>query len=612
MSVGLLAGLMFVNTTAAQTASIQDCLGAIPICQQVYQGDQIPLGNGNVTDFETDDTCLPFEIYSIWYTFTVDNSGQFGFILTPDDPAQDFDWVLFNITDVSCGELSGNPSLVVSCNAAGDVGCNGATGATGGTNFNNQGPDCGNNPPNQNEGFSPFNDLIEVEAGNTYALCISNFSVTSQGYTLDFGLSSDIGIFDETPPNLLSVSYTDSCNGREMVALFSEYIQLSTIDADNFRIDGPGGPYTVEMSSVNGDEGGNYSKEFLLTVSPPIPGGITFSMDLVVDGMTEALDLCGNPSSYAIMELVQPMASEAVDLGPDTTFCAGNSLTLSSNVQGTYNWSDGSTANSISVSASGTYWLSVATICGTISDTIDVSVIDANLPADILGKDTTLCNSAAYLLDATTPGSTYLWQDGSTGPTLSVDQPGTYSITVNNECGSRSDSVTVTYLESLQTGLPIDTVLCPGERLSLDVSDPNATDYTWQDGTTGPVYNIEAPGAYSIVVENPCESVTQAINVSPCSTCDIYIPNVFSPNGDGVNDKFHPYSSCPLENYSLRVFNRWGNLIYESKNAEDAWEGDINGKPVDIGVYIYSLEANVVEDGSARGINLFGEVTIAR
>ncbi|MDV7393754.1 hypothetical protein RZS08_20420, partial [Arthrospira platensis SPKY1] len=103
-------------------------------------------------------------------------SGNFGFLITPNDPNDDYDWSLFNITTASCEDIYDDPSLVVSCNAAGGGTCNGNTGATGATSYNNQGGGCGANPPSQNAGFSPFNALIPVTFGNTYALMVSNWT----------------------------------------------------------------------------------------------------------------------------------------------------------------------------------------------------------------------------------------------------------------------------------------------------------------------------------------------------------------------------------------------------------------------------------------------------
>lgn len=887
----LLAGIFPFNRIQAQEPSIQDCLGAIPVCQQIYEETNAPIGNGNVFDFVSLDNCTEGENNSIWYTFTVDNSGQFGFLLTPNNPDQDYDWILFDITNADCADIQTDSTLIVSCNAAGKGDCQGPTGATGATEFDNQGPNCGNSPPTVAAGFSPFNDLIDVEAGNTYALCIINFSADlSEGYTLDFGLSSEIGIFDEVPPTLDTVSYPGSCNGALISLQFSEFIQCATISADNFEITGADGPYSLNLTSVNCDAGGAYSKTFNLQIDPPIPFEGAMSLEMTVDGVTEALDLCGNPAQSTSLSFGGPVLTDELDLGPDTTFCTGNSLVLSSSFAGSYFWSDGSNGPSLEVTTSGTYWLTVNTACGPTSDTINVQVLGDGAAADFLGPDTTICANGTVLLDATADGATYLWQDGSTEPTFLADQagtysveltnecgtfsdeisvstaepiatiladtaicpggtvlldattsgatyewqdgsteatfsvtaagdysvmvttacetvtlnatvsektgdmiavelgndttlcagetlllavtatdatiswqdgssessflvdapdlysvmisnecgtvedqitveyaepialtlndtsictgetvtfdlslsdatylwqdgstdpiytvsepgqyqvtvtnacesvelsaavsiggdalpdpdlgedtvlcpgeslnlsldipgvtyswqdgstgnsilvdaPGTYSVTISNECGSKSASVNVNAAEPILLNLPADTVLCTGETLILDVTNANATYYQWQDGATESVYTVTQAGVYQVEVGNNCETVTASIAVGSCEVCNVYIPSAFSPNGDGMNDNFQPFLGCQVENVHFSVFNRWGVMVYESNTLEDGWDGTYQGQMVSEGVYIYNLQFDMLENGVSRAASYTGDITVVK
>lgn len=875
---------------AAQNASIQDCLGAIPVCQRIYQEEQAPIGNGNIFDFDGADNCLLGESNSIWYTFTVNNSGQFGFLLTPNDLSQDYDWILFDMTNANCEDLFNDPSLVLSCNAAGKNECDGLTGANGESNFNAQGPNCGNFPPDNNGGFSSFNDLVEVTAGNTYALCILNFSAqSSQGYTIDFGLSSNIGIFDETPPELEQVIYPKSCNGQEIKIKFSEFIQCSTISEENFQLSGTGGPYTFDLSATNCVAGGNYSKEFQLVLTPWIPVDAEMELSLVVDGLSEALDLCGNPSLPGNLIFGGPTLTEPLDLGPDQTLCNNQSLTLSSELSGGYTWSDGSQGATLQVSESGIYWLDIETPCGPTSDTIQVTILNSGTPDQLLGPDTSICPNgtlildpglngpAAYLwqdgslsssytvsqpgiysviivsecgvlndeiivewadpievplneysicqgesisLDLFAPGLSYLWEDGSTNPSFTVsqagiysvqisnacetveqlvevrekagtlpeielgndtllcpgeklslelsvndatilwsdgstgnsfivDQAGSYTVLVSNECGEVQDQIEINYAEALQaelqdtsicegeshifdvstervdylwqdgattptyqaseegtysvilsntceemelsaelkiisasipamilgndtsicpgeslllsvyqpdfsllwpdgsTGLNYlveeagsysvliqnqcvestdeiqvemsqsielflsDTVICPDEILSIDLSDI-AGDFSWQDGSEASIYNIQAPGSYRVSIDNGCEELVRSFEVDPCDQCGVFVPNIFSPNGDGHNDLFRPHLACDISNFSLMIFDRWGGLVYETSLYEEAWNGNYNGNPVDNGVYIYVIQLELVENGQNRKLDLSGSITVSK
>ncbi len=745
-----MSGVLLHLLLSAQPASVQDCLGAIPVCQQIYEETQAPFGNGNVTDFAPGDNCLPGEVSSIWYTFKVNNSGDFGFLLTPNNPDQDYDWVLYDITNANCQDIYNNPSLVVSCNAAGNTGCHGPTGANGDTEFDNQGSNCGNLPPTMSSGFSPFNDLVPVVANNTYVLCILNFSFnSSEGYTLDFGLSGGIGIYDDIPPTLDSVDYPESCNGQEILVRFSEFIQCSTIDETNFQLSGQGGPYTLTMSSSNCDAGGNYSKEFTLMVSPYISPGDQMSLSLVVDGITEVLDLCGNPAASQDLSFGDPTITELLNLGSDTSICSGSMIILDPDYSGGYMWSDGSSTATFEILEEGTYWLSINTPCGITSDTIEVTYLSTSLPVDALGNDTTLCTGESLLLelnipdasyewqdgstdaffmvdqpgtysvlvsnecgtaqseimidfaepmnipiseisicdgeiatiDVTTVGAEYLWQDGSTDPVFltsssgiysvtitnpceilelsievletattlpsfnlgndttlctgeslllelnipdvsyewqdgstnaffMVDQPGTYSVLVSNECGTAQSEIMVDFAEPLSVEL-VGEILCFGETISWDVIHAGAT-YLWQDGSTSPIYVAMDAGDYSVTVTSKCEEVFSSVTIKECELCNVYIPNAFSPNFDGSNDYFQPYLECEIEQYNMKIFNRWGAFLFESTSYENTWDGKFKGKIVENGVYVYLIQLSVLEDGEIRKIDLSGDITITK
>ena len=111
--------ICYFNVTNAQVPTIQDCLGALPVCQNVYSESRSPSGEGNYTnEIFTGTSCLnDGETNSIWYTFKVNKTGNFGFLITPNDLDDDYDWALYNITNASCGDIISDQSMMVSCNA---------------------------------------------------------------------------------------------------------------------------------------------------------------------------------------------------------------------------------------------------------------------------------------------------------------------------------------------------------------------------------------------------------------------------------------------------------------------------------------------------------------
>jgi gliding motility-associated-like protein len=95
---------------------------------------------------------------------------------------------------------------------------------------------------------------------------------------------------------------------------------------------------------------------------------------------------------------------------------------------------------------------------------------------------------------------------------------------------------------------------------------------------------------------------------------NVFIPNVFSPNGDGVNDIFKPFTDENVKTLKVfRIFNRWGDLIFERKNIDatttiiDGWDGYYNGQPVQTDVYVYHIE---LEYKDGKVVQLYGDVTL--
>ena len=347
-----------------------------------------------------------------------------------------------------------------------------------------------------------------------------------------------------------------------------------------------------------------------------------------------------------------------VDLGNDTTLCAGATLTLdATNPNSTYLWQDGTTDPTLSVSTANTYFVDVTSTCGTVTDTIIVSYETA--PTIDLGNDTTLCANTTYLLDATTPDVSYLWQDNSTSPTYTVSQQGTYWVTLTNNCGTATDSIDVNYNGAIAFDLGNDTVVCEGSTLTLDVTIPNST-VEWQDQSTGSSYIVTGFGIYSATVNvggclaydtifvdaeelpnadlghdmllcegdsmvlstlnpngshhwntgssesailvtefgdywldvtNVCGTVSDTITIGDmqCS-CVMYFPNTFTPDGDEFNQNFHAKYECDIYTYNLRIYNRWGQLLFTTDNPDAIWDGTYNGKLVPTGTYVYLVE----------------------
>ncbi len=272
----------------------------------------------------------------------------------------------------------------------------------------------------------------------------------------------------------------------------------------------------------------------------------------------------------------------ALNLGKDTTLCPGQSLVLNATTAGAlgYRWQDGSTGPSFTVTKPGEYRVEVAAgPCQAASGSIRVGYKDLPLPQ--LGADTTLCPGQELLLRVSAAEGSFQWQDGSTKGNYLVSQPGKYRVTVSNGNCSAADEVQVDY----EPALPGYTAeekqyACGGDAITIDAGVGLANvNYRWQDGTTGPAFVAPGPGTYRVEISSRCGKVSRAFKVE-----SILPPNVFTPNGDGLNDCFE-VPGIGAEGWSLWVYNRWGKLVYQQQGYNNAWcaEGEGNG------VYYYQL-----------------------
>ncbi len=615
----LLSGIMI-----SQTPTIQDCAGAIPICQPIYEETRSPLGEGNFPEelpdpFSSSNSCLR-ELNSIWYTFTVNNSGDFGFILTPNNPTDDYDWALYNITEFDCSEISTEPSMLVSCNAAGGGLCNGATGANGDSEFFTQGASCSDAPVTNLSGRTPFNDFIPVVEGNTYALVVSQFSNDNSGYILDMGISGDIGIFDIIPPEVQNLELNDPCDPSRVRVGFSERITCSSIDATKLVFSGPGGPYNIELVETECTGGAEYENELILTIDPvPAESG---EYELFIENNDESnfQDLCTNPLETTRLPIQFAINTVAqVSLGSDTLICPGESYVIDVSQSGmvTYMWEDGSTDPVRTIDGPGDYSISVMSDCGTSSDELRVDVVDLQGLDFDLGDDQVFCSGNQFSIDIGEQiGISYMWSDGSTDLPRSIRETGTYEL-ISSACGETfSDFLNVTFVESdLALDLGPDTVLCIADGdYVLSAQHPDATSYLWSNGSTNPSIVVNASGTYSVEVSDDCETLEDEINinVATCIICDFFLPNVFSPNEDGNNDTWMPTTNCNLVDYKMTVFDRWGNLVFTSEIQDEGWDGTYSGKKADNGVYVYFVSYTINEFGEEFEEKTSGSISIIR
>lgn len=212
-----------------------------------------------------------------------------------------------------------------------------------------------------------------------------------------------------------------------------------------------------------------------------------------------------------------------VNLGPDTTFCQGQNITLNvTNPNASYVWQNGSTNPIYFVAFPGTYSVTVSINNCHDSDSVVVNVIP--LPQPNLGNDTMLCQGETLILDATNSNSTYVWNDASTDPTYSVTQTGTYWVEVTNPCGTVSETIDVVMSPVPPIELGPDQSICDGNQVLLDAKVSGAT-YLWSTTETSSSISVTQPGMYWVEVTKANCTAFDSIEIGVSSNPVINLGN---------------------------------------------------------------------------------------
>ncbi len=265
---------------------------------------------------------------------------------------------------------------------------------------------------------------------------------------------------------------------------------------------------------------------------------------------------------------------------------------------------------------SGEYCVTLSTVSGCDS-LVCLSLLASPAPViDWLVDEVVLCPEDSFKITPliTPPGSEYTWNDGYPSLSRSIVGVGTYTLNVTNACGQesvRSIHADLTPLPSVDVGL--DSTICEDAEILVipDISD-GVVDWYWSDGSLDLERVFQDEGIYILTVADSCQQEaldSLQIQVERCIACPVEMPNVFSPNGDGVNDLFTFYTECEVNVLSLRVFNRWGGLVYDGRGPDAGWNGQVEAREAPMDVYVYILTIDDPVDGE-RVIR--GDVTLVR
>ncbi len=298
------------------------------------------------------------------------------------------------------------------------------------------------------------------------------------------------------------------------------------------------------------------------------------------------------------------------DIGNDTAICSGDSVTFYAD-DGfvNYLWQDGSVLLFFTADSTGLVWCEVIDTLGCVGrDSIFLDIIYP--PVVSLGNDTSFCFGDSLWLNVLPYDNNYdlTWQDGSEDSIFLVTEQGNFWVLASNQCGIDSDSVFVNVQQLPWVFLGNDTILAMNDYLILDAGE-GMENYFWNDGSSYQTLTVNDAGNYWVSVFDGLCYNTDSINIKPVQ-CDMLIPIVITPNWDGDNDYFFADTSEDIYNFSLVVFSRWGEKIWETEVKDDKWDGTKNGRPAADGTYYWITKYKCI--GSPEEFVRRGSVTLLR
>ena len=531
--------LLFIAVFIVRDAAGQKCtqLGqnpetAFPVCgTSVFSQSQVPICGVKEVPSPCN-TALITDKNPYWYKFTCYTSGTLGFVITPANLNDDYDWQIFDITNESPAAVYSKSSLFVACNWSGE------SGVTGASDDGNSLTVC------EGLGRPLWSAMPDLIAGHEYIMLVSHFTDSQSGYTLAFGGGS-ADITDPTIPSLQLAAAI--CTGTEIHVKLNKQMKCASIAGDgsdfslsDFSLSTPSSNIISAQSVLCND--GFTTDTLVLTLDQPLPAGY-YSLNVKIGSDNNSLlDNCDN------------------------------------------NMPDGSVGFIVheNVSADFTYVLKE----GCVQDTVDFSHDGANntLTWNWEFEGATSSNQHASMIYNTA---------GDKNITLTVS---------NDYCTARQTS-TINISPKLKAAFNSPEITCATDDVVItNASTGNISNWKWDfgDGTSsnqkdpGPFKYAKMPGEKTYIIKLSISNApgctdTASAHIIVVGNCNIVVPTAFTPNNDGKNDYLFPANAFAADNLVFRVFNRFGQLVFESKDWQRKWDGNVNGQPQGSGTYVWSL-----------------------
>jgi gliding motility-associated-like protein len=453
-------------------------------------------------------------------------------------------------------------------------------------------------------------DLPVVKLGNDTTICATAFvelDAKNPGLNYAWNTGASTQKIKVTETGMYSVTVTD-----EIGCLGSDEIQITVnpmpvVNLGNDTSFCKGASHTLKA----GNNGFNYLWS---------TGANTQEITVNESGTYEVrvFDAIGCADTAQIKIVFKELP--VVKLGNDTTICATAFVELDAKNPGlNYAWNTGASSQKIKVTETGMYSVTVTDEIGCFgTDNIFITkeIIEDPYP----DKDIVFCLGTTVTLKPDFVNNyTIYWENDKNNSEITVEESGTYISYV--ETAYCKDTFAIHVLK-VDTPMAVITDIngrdfyCFDTEITLlrvESTESNLI-FDWEDFGRSEEVEISAPGVYKVVVSNVHCSSQFEKEIEEYCTGILFMPNAFSPgNKDGLNDVFKPEANNRIEDYELRIYNRWGEMIFITNDVNEGWDGTINGKPCQVDVYVYKLNYSYNSEFGGKFIKEnVGTVTLYR
>ena len=329
---------------------------------------------------------------------------------------------------------------------------------------------------------------------------------------------------------------------------------------------------------------------------------------IIISGLKAGSYSCSieNPdgcSAITTVSLSDPGAP-SVSAGTYPTVCEGSEITLTAtNSDGAdITWDNGVTDGVAFIINATTTFKVEAKLNGCTSNDFVTILVDAP-PTAFAGNDVAFCSGTGGVQLNATGGTAYSWAPATglsktdiSNPTANPLVTTTYTVIVEKGACVETDEVTVTVNATPQANAGTDATMC-ADSAGIQLNATGGTTYSWSPAVglstttiSNPVATPSTTTNYTVTVSNENCSATDVVivTVEKCKA-PIIIPDVFTPNGDNVNDVWEIPGILSYDNHKVEVFNRWGNRVFESNHYTTPWDGTRGGELLPFGTYYFII-----------------------